>query len=90
MALQAAKARLDAAIAQGYDPDAEYRSMLGRLMKDDELDSAEVDEDRQGPAVPQQSGSTTPDLDTDFNEQLSEDEIREEQEVNNPVSHFAL
>ena len=86
MALQAAKARLEAAIAQGYDPDAEYRSMLGRLMTDDEPDLPKVDEDRQGPAAPQQPGSRTPDLDADFNEQLSEDDIREEQEVNNPVS----
>ena len=89
MALQAAKARLEAAIAQGYDPDAEYRSMLGRLMTDD-LDSPELDEGGQGPAAPGQPGSTTPDLDADFNEQLSEDEIREEQEVNNPVSCSSL
>ena len=91
MPVQAAKARLEAAIAQGYDPDAEYRSMLGRLMTDDdELDTPEVDEDRQGPAAAQQPGSTTPDLDADFKEQLTEEEIREEQEVNNPVSCFAL
>ena len=89
MALQAAKARLEAAIAQGYDPDKEYRSMLGRLMTDD-LDSPELDEAGQGPAAPQQPSSTTPDLDADFNEQLSEDEAREEQEVSNPVSRFAL
>ena len=65
--------------------------MLGRLMIDD-LDSPELDEDGQGPATPagQQSGSTTPDLDADFNEQLSEDEAREEQEVSNPVSCFSV
>ena len=63
--------------------------MLGRLMTDD-LDSPELDEDGQGPAAPQQPGSMTPDLDTDFNEQLSEDEAREEQEVSNPVSRFSL
>ena len=33
-------------------------------------------EDRQRPAAAQEPGSTTPDLDADFNEQLSEDEIR--------------
>ncbi len=56
----------------------------------DDLDSPELDEDGHGPAAPQQPGSTTPDLDADFNEQLSEDEAREEQEVNNPASRFSL
>ena len=83
--VQVAKARLDAAIAAGYDPDAEFRSMLGRLMSDDELESAEVDEDRQGPEAQEQSQSSTPDLDTDFMEQLSEEEQQTEADVMNPV-----
>lgn len=83
--LQVAKARLDAAIAAGYDPDAEFRSMLGRLMTDDELEGAEVDEDRQKPEAQKQPQSTTPDLDTDFMEQLTEEERQSEEDVLNPV-----
>ncbi|CAL5222875.1 g5301 [Coccomyxa viridis] len=79
-----AKARLDAAIAAGYDPDAEFRSMLGRLMTDDELEGAEVDEDRQKPEAQKQPQSTTPDLDTDFMEQLTEEERQSEEDVLNP------
>lgn len=85
--VQAAKARLDAAIAAGYDPDAEFRSMLGRLMTDDELGDAEVDEDRQSPQAQEQKQSTTPDLDTEFMEQLTEEERQTEADVMNPVSH---
>ena len=81
-----AKARLDAAIAAGYDPEAEVRSMLGRLMRDDELEAAEVDEDRQRPEAQKQSKSSTPDLDTDFMEELSEEERQTEADVMNPVS----
>ena len=89
--LQAAKARLDAAIAAGYDPDAEFRSMLGRLMADDELEDAEVDEDRAGPVAQPQSQSMTPDLDTDFMEQLSEEERQSQEDVMNPVCcHLSL
>lgn len=80
-------ARLDAAIAAGYDPDAEFRSMLGRLMTDDELeDAAELDDDGSAPNVQEgQPESMTPDLDAEFNEQLSEEERRDEQGMMNPV-----
>ena len=89
--LQAAKARLDAAIAAGYDPDAEFRSMLGRLMAEDELEDAEVDEDRGGPVAQEPSQSMTPDLDTDFMEQLSEEERQSQEDVMNPVRcHLSL
>ena len=85
--VQAAKARLDAAIAAGYDPDAEFRSMLGRLMTDDELENADVDEDRQRPQAQGELQSTKPDLDTEFTEELSEEERQTEADVMNPVSH---
>ena len=80
-------ARLDAAIAAGYDPDAEFRSMLGRLMTDNELeDAAELDDDGSVPKVQEgQPESMTPDLDAEFNEQLSEEERRDEQGMMNPV-----
>ena len=85
--VQAAMARLAAAIAAGYDPDAEFRSMLGRLMTDDELeDAAELDDDGSMPNVQEgQPDSMTPDLDAEFNEQLSEEERRDEQGMMNPV-----
>ena len=79
---------MDAAIAQGYDPDAEYRSMLGRIMSEDELKDAELDaDDGQDSAEQQQqqAASMTPDLDVDFNEQLTEEERQQEEEVMNPV-----
>jgi hypothetical protein len=80
-------ARLDAAMAAGYDPDAEFRSMLGRLTTDDGLeDAAELDKDGSMPKdLEGQPESATPDLDAEFNEQLSEEERREEQESMNPV-----
>ena len=87
---QASKARLDAAVAAGYDPDAEFRAKLGRLitadeLEDAELDGAEVDEDRQRPQGQEQPQSMTPDLDSEFNEQLSEEERQLEEDIMNPV-----
>lgn len=79
---------MDAAIAQGYDPDAEYRSMLGRIMSEDELKDAELDADdgqESAEQQQQQAASMTPDLDVDFNEQLTEEERQQEEEVMNPV-----
>ena len=87
---QASKARLDAAIAAGYDPDAEFRAKLGRQitgdeLEDAELDGAEVDKDRQRSHGQEQPQSMTPDLDSEFNEQLSEEERQLEEDVMNPV-----
>ena len=64
--------------------------MLGRLMVDDELEGAEaegaeVDKDRQSPEAQAQPQSTTPDLDTEFMEQLTEEERQSEEDVLNPV-----
>ena len=87
---QASKARLDAAVAAGYDPDAEFRSRLERQitgdeLEDAELDGAEVDEDRRRPQGQEQPQSMTPDLDSEFNEQLSEEERQLEEDIMNPV-----
>ncbi len=62
--------------------------MLGRLMTDDELEGAEVDEDRQKPEAQEQPQSTTPDLDTEFMEQLTEEERQSEEDVLNPVGCY--